>query len=271
MPFSDYLFLMEQASSIGVSQIALGGGNPNEHPDFPAILETTRAKYGIVPSYTTNGQNLSKSILMASAKYCGAVAVSAYEPFIDFYSAIKELTSFKIRTNIHFLLTSNSIDLAVKWLKCPPKPIVGINAIIFLLYKPVGRGNDCSMVLKKSKKVDRFFNLIQTHKTSFKLGFDSCSIPGLVKRNIGNTIGLEACEAGRFSMFISEDLHTYPCSFMAKGEGANLRKQTIQKVWQNDKSFKKIRGILFSNRCNTCLQKSICRGGCPVFDGINLC
>lgn len=76
MSLEDYEFLINEAASINVFQVALGGGNPNQHPDFIKILEITRNKYSIVPSFTTNGRGLTKDILEAAHEYCGAVAVS---------------------------------------------------------------------------------------------------------------------------------------------------------------------------------------------------
>jgi MoaA/NifB/PqqE/SkfB family radical SAM enzyme len=52
-------------------QVALGGGNPNQHPDFIEILRLTREDYGIVPNYTTNGRGLSDTVLEATRRYCG--------------------------------------------------------------------------------------------------------------------------------------------------------------------------------------------------------
>ena len=83
MNVEDYEKILVQAQEMDVLQIALGGGNPNQHPAFVEILRLTRDKYGIVPSYTTNGRGLNSNILSASRDYCGAVAVSAYEPYSE--------------------------------------------------------------------------------------------------------------------------------------------------------------------------------------------
>jgi len=117
MKLEDYENIMIQAKEIGVFQVALGGGNPNQHPDFCRILELTRKKYGIVPSYTTNGRGLSKDILEYSKKFCGAVAVSYYEPQDEFNEAIELLLNYNIKVNVHFVLTFQSINTAIKLLK----------------------------------------------------------------------------------------------------------------------------------------------------------
>lgn len=83
MPLESLKFVIEQAKKVGVFQIALGGGNPNQHPHFKDILRIIRES-GIVPSYTTNGDGLSDDILVATKTYCGAMAVSLYEPYMGY-------------------------------------------------------------------------------------------------------------------------------------------------------------------------------------------
>lgn len=80
MNVENYEVVMRQAQKMHVHQVALGGGNPNQHPQFTEILRLTREKYGIVPNYTTNGRGLTEAVLTATSRYCGAVAVSAYKP-----------------------------------------------------------------------------------------------------------------------------------------------------------------------------------------------
>ena len=197
-----------------VFQVALGGGNPNQHPGFCEILKLTRERYGIVPSYTTNGRGLTKEVLQASKEYCGAVAVSAYSPYEEMANAIRALSSYGIRTNIHFVLESRSIETALKWLETPPGFLDSVNAIVYLNYKPVGRCSDHRLLLKHSDKAVRFFKIATGQAHQFKIGFDSCLVSGLVRFTDVPEICYDGCDAGRFSMFISEDMEMYPCSFI---------------------------------------------------------
>ena len=88
MPLEQYTKIIAQAETAGVLQVALGGGNPNQHPDFVSILEVTR-KHHIIPSYTTNGQGMTDEIYNATKCYCGAMAVSWYEPYSEATQVIK--------------------------------------------------------------------------------------------------------------------------------------------------------------------------------------
>ena len=265
MCLENYKKIIKQASDLGVMQVALGGGNPNQHPDFIEILKITR-KLGIVPSYTTNGNGLTEEILRATKDFCGAVAVSLYEPYSNSYKAINKLINNKIKTNIHFILSSKTIDNAIKLLSEIPHEIEGINAIIFLNYKPQNENDRYS--LKYAKKTSEFFNIINHKKLPFKVGFDSCSISFLVKEieNV-NIESVDFCEAGRFSAFISEELKMYPCSFMInKIEGEDLHIRNIKEIWTDSEDFKAIREKINNNDCSKCKYFNICHGGCKLFD-----
>lgn len=269
MSFVDYEFILRQAKDCGVLQIALGGGNPNQHSSFEKILEVTRDKYNIVPSYTTNGDGLTENIILASKKHCGAVAISFYEPESQFYLNLHKLIDSGVKTNIHFVLSANSIESAIRLLTTDANRMTGVNALIFLLFKPAGKGS-CSDMLKMSPEVDFFFSLVSNSK--IKIGFDSCCVPGIVTHLEYNPVSVEACEAGCFSAFISEDLMLYPCSFMErKVKGVDLKGSSIVNAWQNNAIFLNMRNKLSSEKCKTCLHFSVCRGGCQVFSDINLC
>jgi hypothetical protein len=178
MKISNYRMILNQASRMGVLQVALGGGNPNGHPQFPSILQMTREEYGIVPTYSTSGRNLDDVTIAASSRYCGAIAVSAYPPYQELRSAIEKLRGSGVRTNVHFVLDKDSINTAIKWLESPPEFLHGINAVIFLNYKPAGRGAQGDRLLALSSELPRFFDLVSRREVPFQIGFDSCMVSG---------------------------------------------------------------------------------------------
>lgn len=272
MPLADYEKLLEQASEMNLFQVALGGGNPNQHPHFEKILRLTRQKYGIIPSYTTNGRGLNEKVVRATKEYCGAVAVSLYPPYKELEKNITILQSYSIKTNLHFVLSTQTIPLAIKWLKNIPIFLRGLNAIIFLTYKPVGIKADDSLVMTNSQMLERFYETISSSQFPFKIGFDSCGVSSIVDYIDYNETLVEACEAARFSAFISEDMKMYPCSFMIDSiEGISILSNPMNDIWKNDINFKNIRNRLRRNECANCTKYEDCLGGCPVFDKINIC
>lgn len=260
--------IVSQAESCGTLQIAIGGGNPNQHPEFTDILKIIR-NHNIVPSYTSNGDGLSNKILTATSDYCGAMAISFYPPYDEehYEQILQRIWNYKIPVNLHVIIREDVLDLWIKWIKTPPKFFRYINAIVFLNYKPIRNVHS----EKNTKKIQLLFETIDQCR-DVKIGFDSCSISGIVKWLSIPSYLIESCEAARFSAFISEDMNMYPCSFMInQGYYGDLRKESMVDIWQRNAYFKRIRENNPSNRCINCKYVSICKGGCPLFPDINFC
>ena len=269
MAMDDLQRVVEQAQELGVLQIALGGGNPNQHPGFCNILRLIK-EHNIVPSYTTNGDGLTDEILQCTADYCGAMAVSAYPPFdARFEERIRRIASFGIRLNIHMILKEDTVDTAISWLQNPPKFLKEVNAFIFLNYKPINRTYILQHIDKN--KLRQFFQAV-SDSNAVKIGFDSCSISGIVNMMDVPAFLIESCEAARFSAFISEELKMYPCSFMVGTDmyGA-LRTHTMLDIWQSNDAFKRFREKIRNNPCTNCKFEGLCKGGCRFLPEINLC
>lgn len=133
----DYCKLLEQWARLGVQQVALGGGEPTMHPHFIPIVTLTR-KADVVPNYSTNGRHLTKEILDVSRDYCGAVAVSWHNP--PEVPAVHKLIEHGVKTNIHYILSEQEMDSAIRFMRLLDSGFFpGLNAVIFLRLKPVGR------------------------------------------------------------------------------------------------------------------------------------
>lgn len=187
------------------------------------------------------------------------------------YNAIKMLLDAKVKTSIHYVLSKKSIDEAIIRLKNNAFP-KGINAVVFLLYKPVGLGKEEHMLTIDDPRVKEFFELIDTHKFSFKIGFDSCSCPGIVNFSKNTNLdSVDFCEGARFSAYIDANMNMMPCSFANQDPSwhMNLNEYTIQEVWDSP-LFDKFRYSL-KNSCSGCPKRNACGGGCPLVNQITLC
>lgn len=263
----DYYHILCQAKDAGVFQIALGGGNPNQHPQFTDILRIT-SEAGIVPSYTTNGDGLTVEILRATKQYCGAMALSAYPPLSILEERVKRITNYGIRLNLHLILSSFMIGQATKWLLDPPVWMEYVNALIFLNYKPINRKLGSGRA--SGSQIKHFFEAAKS--SPIKIGFDSCSISGILKWLNSPKEFLETCEAAKFSAFISEDLMMYPCSFMANTEmRGDLRKESLLDIWRHNEYFNAIRHPKMRDGCKGCCLRDDCKGGCNFIPEINFC
>ncbi len=273
MAVADYREVMRQAYEMHAFQVALGGGNPNQHPNFGDILRLTREEFGIVPNYTTSGRGLTDEVVEATRRYCGAVAVSAYAPYQETAEAVAKLTDSGVTTNVHFILTSRSAETAITWFHSPPDFLARANAVVFLNYKPAGRHADPRLLANRSPRLEEFFRLATSRLLPSRVGFDTCTITGLARLGGAQSVSLEGCDAGRFSLFVSEDLKVYPCSFMVEAgyEGVPLRGTTLRDIWQSHPAFIHIRAQHAGGGCPDCRTPSHCLAGCPLFPEINLC
>lgn len=188
--------------------------------------------------------------------------------------SIKLLLNEGVTTNIHFVISNSTIDEAILRLKYSGFP-KGINAVIFLLSKPVGLGTELETLKIGDERLQEFFKLIDNNNFDFKIGFDSCTIPGIL--NLCKSINLDTvdtCEAARWSMYITPDMYALPCSFDNQKMGYAVKldkdcKNAIKIAWDSCK-FEAVRRK-FKDRCAGCNKQKQCLGGCPLIDSIILC
>lgn len=269
MKLSDYKKIIDQCKD-KTFQVALGGrGDPNKHKDFIEILKYTYDK-GIVPNLTTSGINMTLDEIKAIKKYCGAIAISMYSKIIttgnefkesnkETIKIINELISNKIRTNIHYVISNETINDIILRLENNLIPD-GINAIVFLLYKPVGIASKSKVINSNDEKFKELINLIKKNNFKFKIGFDTCFSPIIAKYldNI-HLSTIDYCEASRFSCYISPNMIMYPCSFIQDEKyGIDLNHKTISEAWWSDlfKNFKCINNNQFRGCCPYELNKT---------------
>ena len=269
MSVEDYKSILNQCDG-KLLQCALGGaGDVDTHENFEEILSITR-EHNIVPNFTTSGIMMTPEKAKICKKYCGAVAVSEHNAeYTD--RALDMLLDAGVKTSIHYVLGNNSIDEAIKRLKNDSFK-QGINAVVFLLYKPVGLGRQENVLLPNDPKVKEFFSLINQCNFHHKIGFDSCTCDGIINNTDSiNLDSLDFCEGGRFSAYIDANMNMMPCSFANQDPKwhMNLRDYTIQEVWDSE-MFNRFRYSL-SHSCPSCPNRAICGGGCPLVNQITLC
>lgn len=308
MSVENFRKILEQVKG-NTYQVALGGrGDVNKHEEFEEILKCCKDNE-ITPNYTTSGLALTDEEVSITKRYCGAVAVSFYRGDYT-YRALDKYISAGIKTNIHYVLGRNSIDEALGYLKEELKlqeeitkmkimygtedrkdsysveelqAIIekkyegkvlprGVNAVIFLLHKPVGLGSKENVLTVDDAKLKEFYSLIDGNTFGYKIGFDSCNVPGLLnftKRL--NRASFDTCEAGRWSCYITSDMLMLPCSFDNQDLkwAVDLKKFTVEEAWNSEK-FENFRDH-FRNSCTSCRKRSACLGGCPIRREIVLC
>lgn len=267
MPLTDFKNIVDQSEG-KVWQFALGGrGDPDQHEEIEKILSYSR-EHGIVPNLTTSGYELTSAKANLISKYCGAAAVSWYKTEYT-QRAIDLLLATGIKVNLHFVLSRQSIDEAIEMIEHQQLP-AQINRIIFLLFKPIGQGQQQD-VLPFDQKTKYFFSLMDSAYGLQKMGFDSCSVPAVVNcTNIVDPNCYDACEAGRFSAYVTPDLQLLPCSFdQTQRWSVSLHNRSLQSAWRSPQ-FDDFRHQLEA-ACPQCARRELCLGGCPIEPSVTLC
>ena len=269
MGLEDFESILKQSTG-KIFQCALGGaGDVDTHENFEEILYLCR-KYNIIANFTTSGIAMTKEKADICRYLCGAVAVSEhFAPYTD--KALNMLLEADVKTNLHYVLSSRTIQDATEKLKNNGFRD-GINAVIFLLYKPIGLGRIENVLSPDDPRVAEFFDAVDNFEGSHKIGFDSCTCPGIV--NFAKKVNLDSidfCEGARFSAYIDANMNMMPCSFGNQDSKwfVSLREHTIQDAWNSD-VFNRFRSSLRYS-CAGCKDRQHCGGGCPIVNQVTLC
>lgn len=269
MSLEDYRSIMEQSKGKMFSCALGGAGDVDTHEHFEEILKISR-DYDIVPNFTTSGIAMTPEKAKICKKYCGAVAVSEhFAPYTK--KALEMLIEAGVKTNLHYVLSNKTIDDAISRLKTGDF-YKGLNAVVFLLYKPVGLGVESNMLQPDDERLKEFFALIDKGGYQFKIGFDSCTCTGIVNfTHDVNPDSIDYCEGARFSAYIDSDMNMMPCSFANQNPDwfVSLRDHSIEEAWNSD-VFENFRYSL-RHSCKQCPLRDACRGGCPLVNQITLC
>jgi radical SAM protein with 4Fe4S-binding SPASM domain len=227
---------------------------------------------------TTSGFRMTDNEVELIKKYCGAVAVSWYSRLIDGKESNKETINAVERfvknactTNIHYVVSKDTIDEAIIRLEHDLFP-EGINAVVFILYKPVGNGIAEKVLNNMDVRVERFLSLATKMKHPYRVGFDTCFTSALLRwADTVPAVSIDACEAATFSMYIDSLMNCYPCSFgiWDKDISESMSYKTIREIWQGEKfvAFRERK----KEKCSNCGRRELCLDGCRLGINIDMC
>lgn len=255
-----------------ITQVALGSDYSMEsNPDTEKMFAYLREN-NIVPNITVGYLDDDHADIVA--KYCGACAVSFYDPKDACYDTVKRLTDRGMKqVNIHFMLSEETYDRyfeLVEDIKNDPR-LAGLRALVILSLKKKGRGVNYHTVSQ-----DKFNEVVKkANENNINIGFDSCSSLKAYRALDPNVRKyIIPCEAGTESSYIDVHGNYYPCSFLEKFKddtldwtsGINVldckdSEEFIEKVWNNPKTllFKDILNKTCEDNCEACRH-------CPAYE-----
>jgi radical SAM protein with 4Fe4S-binding SPASM domain len=156
----------------------------------------------------------------------------------------------------------------------------GIYGVIFLAFKPVGRGRHFGeplAFLPPGVVHERLQQAFHALSSVTRVGFDCCLTAGVT--GTGDAFDahaaryLEGCSALRSSIGLSHKLDVMPCTFTAEHAVGNLRQNHLRDIWQGLQAGvfreKMADRAQQNSSCSSCAKYSYCLGGCPVMDLVN--
>lgn len=281
MSFDTYVQMFNKFPKM-LTQIAFGLMNIDSNPDLVDIMEFT-AKGGVVPNYTCHGLDTSPADAAIAAELCGGIAVSVLDKEKT-YNSIKLYSDMGCKqVNIHYMISEETYDKAFEIVEdiSNDTRLEGLRAIVFLQYKPKGRG---TQEFHSISDVDKFKKLTEfCDEKKVNYGFDSCSSPMVMKSMEHNSNKdsilqfIEPCESTLFSGYINWRGEFFPCSFVEGTPewetGLNILEcdNFVTDIWNHPRVVSFRQSVVRSSEgCNDCEFVLGCRK-CIVYDCITNC
>ena len=173
MFIEDLSIIAQQCHGL-VDQFSLGGRvDPDGDEFFEEILKIC-IENDTVPNYASSGYRFTKVKAELSKRHCGAVAASWYRNDYT-YKSIELLKQAGFRTNIHYVLESNTIYEAIDHIK--NHSILKVNTIIFSYRNHKVLDTQENGLKLNDPRVIEFFELL-TLEHNNRLGVDRLSSQG---------------------------------------------------------------------------------------------
>ncbi len=201
-------------------EIALGGGDPSLWPGILDFISWGRTNNIVINAAVGPAANLEIVEKITGPNGLSALGISLVEEesFLNVVNAAKNKNS---KIFAHCILRNDKIDY---WIERRDWILSQVECIIFLLFKPHGRGVGKDL-LPSFEQVEK----ILEHYKDSNIGFDSCCYP-VLKEHVPNSI-ISNCDGGYYSLFIDGIQKTASrCSFLDKE--FDLNNMTLNQAWE---------------------------------------
>lgn len=218
-------------------QIALGGGEPTQHPDFPYILRKAR-ELGTVPNYTTAGFRMTPEIIAATNEVCGGVAMTYHsfkglDWFKEHYKNLRK--HLKVKLNIH-LIADKDVAKNLRDLVKAREELGPLSIILLAYYPDVGRGNLDGLMTRTTYSKSLPEAIIFARNLAVDISFSEGLLPYFLSRpELGLNTAFAMRSEGIFSCYFDQTGRMSATSFdppHEKSETTFDEKVTSQKLWE---------------------------------------
>jgi len=258
-------------------QVAIGGGEPVLHPDFPEILKRTRM-LGVVPNYTTSGIGMKPEVIEATNLYCGGVAMTFHAfkgvPFFrKHYMALKE--ALNVQLNVHLIADKDVAKNLETLVKLAPE-IGRVNLVLLAYYPDVGRADYNGLMPKDVFNDTLPKALKRAQDANFQIAFSEGLLPYFLSRpQLGVDTSFAMAAEGRFSCYVDPKGYMHISSFSDspvrmkvvsfdeegkedwKWDTRTVYERPAQELWENVNTYH-LSSAPFTDACDGCPQNEKC-------------
>ena len=203
------------------TEIAIGGGNPLEHPDLLEILEYAKDR-NVICNMTLKDIDAINNIDLINDLYQnGLIASFGISPTsIKTIKELKNSLDLRIDFILHLILGVHSL----KFIQDIEKEY--FDKILILGYKNIGKGDEYYKKYKTKieKNIEEVGNYILNYNTKLKtniISFDNLAIKQLNLEDYDNFNMYYQGEDGKFSFYIDAVEQTYSVSSLQEGNTFN--------------------------------------------------
>ncbi|MCK6526678.1 radical SAM protein [Myxococcota bacterium] len=270
---------LRQLASLGVFEVAFGGGEPVLRDDLLDLAREAR-DLGLVPNLTTSGIGLTAHAARRMAGLFGQVNVSldgfgaGYEAVRGWdgtrtaLAALERLGEAGVRAGVNTVLTRSNVgNLADMGAALAER---GVAEWQWLRLKPAGDGAQVyeTMALSADEALTLWPRALSVEaETGLAMRFDCALVPFLAAHGLPpdrlRRLGVEGC-AGGHSLWSRGASGGYaPCSFVEAGAGGGAE---AAEIWAADPVLGAWRRRAEDppEPCASCDYREVCRGGCRV-------
>jgi len=197
-------------------QVALGGGEPTLHPEFVHILKTCH-EVGTVPNYTTNGTNLTPSIVRATNELCGGVALTyhrhkGWEWFEEIYKKFQ--SALDCQLNVHLLVDRYVMEGIENLRRLQQQTKKRMN-VVLLAYSPDTGRASMDRLITRSQYTRELPNAIKLAiRDGMNIAFSEGMLPYFLSRpEIGVETRFATRAGGLYSCYFDHLGRIFPSSF----------------------------------------------------------
>jgi radical SAM protein with 4Fe4S-binding SPASM domain len=273
--------VIDDLANMGVWAIAITGGEPTLHPDFPVFVQHARNR-GLLVGIATHGLHLTDALLESLPKEGVIISISIddlhvankKDPQSEFNIASRALLrciDHGFHANIMTNTNHKNIDQLDKIISWGEAHDVSVRSVPF---SPIGErakkyAHELENTPEDVHKAAKFWlkEMVWEHKYHEKVGL----CVGLIF-NYGLTLAYMSrrCSSGRFLAYICADGTVYPCT-MCAGEKilspGTLRDQPFSELWKQQWKIRERSWEDFKDTCEGCPLHNdsyYCSARCPA-------